>query len=422
MELCSGKHKRRVLLGIIFGIVAVMLIPGMMFAQSGGEAQDRSFSAPKDAAAAADQAAATIAYWTPERMKSAQPHPLARRYVDPSKTKPAGYSLPPGPPGVMPGYNPKDPKSTFKSGPMTFDFSNDTARSRSAAAADNFTPASAGYPSANTTMQWQPRYRTLPMATVGKLLFTQNGDNYLCSASLIGYKHIVTAGHCVNDGAGSWSYNVMFCPSWDSSQGGANPAVGCWSVSGMNSNLNWIFHAEPDADIGCGATVQAGTVINDYPGYALGWLAYGWNWSIGQNVLMAGYPCQDRYDDSCGNWYLHFQCGKIFVTLAEEAGYTADWGTYPNSKFIGTTQTPGMSGGPWVVGWGLQDYSNWNNNFVNGVNSHLRCCDDYCEELYREVSSPQFLWDGDVNGACAATYTPNCGVVDVIWRAFYYFP
>jgi hypothetical protein len=424
MEPYIENHRKLLWLGIIFGIVAVMLIPGMTFAQSAGGGQDLSFSAPKDAAEEAAQAAATVAFWTPERMRSAQPYPMPRRYVDPNQTQPAAASLPPGPPGGMPGYNPKDPKSTPKNTPVTLDFSADTARSRSAEVAVNFTPASAGYPSANTTMQWQPRYRAYPMSTVGKLLFQQGTGSWQCSASLIGYGHIVTAGHCVNGGtgSGSWSYNVMFCPSWDSSQGGANPAVGCWSVPDLQSNVNWIYHADADADIGFGRTVQAGTVINDYPGNAVGWLGYAWNWGIGQNDFMVGYPCQDRVSDSCGNWPLHFQCGKIIVTLAEEAGYTINWGLYPDSKFIGTTQTPGCSGGPWVLGWGYQDYSTWDVNYVNGVNSHLRCCDVDCTQLYREVSSPQFTWSGDTTGVCVGSYTSNCGAVDTIYRGFLNFP
>ncbi|MFZ1575265.1 MAG: hypothetical protein WAT36_08550 [Chromatiaceae bacterium] len=158
---------------------------------------------------------------------------------------------------------------------------------------------------------------------------------------------------------------------------------------------------------------NSGTVRNDYPGNIAGWFGYAWNWGVGQHEEMFGYPAADRPAND-HNEFADFNGGKIYATSAEEAGYTINWGTYHDSKFLGTTQTPGCSGGPWVFRYGKKYLNTWNSNAVNGVNSHQRCWDANppCADRYLEISSPQFiLYTGD--GNCTL---PNCGVVDtIVW-------
>jgi hypothetical protein len=398
----------------LVGLICLMAQVG--YAQ--GPSAVQSPNAPRNAAEEAAMAAAIAAYWTPERMAEAAPYPMPRKYVDPAQAAAAGASMPPGPPGARPGYNPRDPASSKTSIPVLFDRSVDTAGARSAAAsAENggVAPASAAYPSAHSTVQFQGRYRTWPRSPIGKVFFTQNGGNFVCSASLIGYRHVVTAGHCLVDGANHWSTNVQFCPSYDSSQGGVNPAVGCWTTNNVWSATRWSSYGEADADIGMAIYGDSGTVIADYPGDAVGYLGYSWNWGIGQVERMFGYPSADRAA-SAHNEYADFNGGKLFETAAEEAGYTVNWGTFDDSKFIGTTQTPGMSGGPWIFRMGMKYYNTWNSNWVNGVNSHLRCWDTGCTDLYAEVSSPQFLAYGN---ECSCS---PCGVVDIMECVFNSYP
>jgi hypothetical protein len=392
---------------MIFLFVVAIVIPVVMFDQAFAETNGSPF-APKNASERAFQAAAIANYWTPERMAEAKPYPMPKIYIRPGELQPAAASLPPGPPGYQPGYNPKDKNSMNYIYPQTLDQSADTVLSRSLAGSSSLTPASVSYPSVHTTFEYQGGYRVFPAAPIGKLFFTQNGGNYVCSASLIGYKYVVTAGHCLHDGSNSpdgYSTNVNFCPSYDISQGGANPVTGCWATNDVHTTPLWYSSAEPDADIGMAFFGSSGTKISNYPGYAVGWLGYAWNYSIGQSIMMFGYPSADRAE-TANNEYADFNGGKIYVTAAEEAGYTMNWGSWANSKFIGTTQTPGTSGGPWVVRWGKKYINTWNGNYVNGVNSHLRCYDSGCTDLYREVSSPQFIRN---TGACGGG-----GTVDFI--------
>jgi hypothetical protein len=422
MQRYVAKHKGSLWLAMIFLFVVAVVIPGMTFAQATGANEVAgtiaSPNAPKDPAAAAAQAAAIAEYWTPENMRSAKPYPMPARYVSPDQLQPAAAGLPPGPPGAQPGYNPKDPNSTPNSAPLTFDALEDLALSRSMAGADSVAPATAGYPSAHTTWEYQGAYRVYPVSPIGKLFFTQGGGNWVCSASLIGYRHVVTAGHCVHSGNNSgtgWSTNVMFCPSYDSSQGGVNPVTGCWTTNDVFTTTAWYSSSgEADADLGMAVYGNVGTIINNYPGSALGYLGYGWNWGIGQHENMFGYPSADRPAND-HNEFADFNGGKIYATGAEEAGYTFNWGSYPDSKVLGTTQTPGCSGGPWVFRWGKNYINHWNNNYVNGVNSHQRCWDANppCADRYMEITSPQFIYYGKGCGGAAPW-----GVVDTIFCVF----
>jgi V8-like Glu-specific endopeptidase len=418
MEKPTGKRHLSPCSKILVLLAVTTISPLSSIAQTaaneGTAAGIASPAANQDPAAAAAEDAAGAQYWTPERMRDAQPYPMPMMHVNPGVMAPAAGNTPSSPPGAQPGYNPNDPQSKAKMAPMIFDVAADPVAARLAAqsVSEGAIPASASYPSAQSTWEYQGGYRVFPVAPIGKLFFTQNGANYACSGSLIGYKYVVTAGHCVHAGDGSvnsWSTNVMFCPSYDISQGGSNPKVGCWTTNSLTTSTRWYNTAEADADIGLAIYGSSGTLINNYPGSALGWLGYAWNWGIGQHEVMFGYPSRDRAA-SAHNEFYDFNGGKIYTTAAEEAGYTVNWGTYADSKFIGTAQTPGMSGGPWVMRWGKKYVNNWNNNWVNGVNSSIRCWDQACTDLYMEVSSPQFLRSGTGNGVCSGT----CGVVDTI--------
>jgi hypothetical protein len=411
-------------LALLVGAVALTAVSGFApppaFAQT---VAGISSPVPRDAATQAANNAATLAYWTEKRMQAAKPYPEPALFADPAKLLPAAATVPAGAPGGRTGYNPEDPESSPVSIAFTLDPSVDLARARAAAtpAEAGVTPASASYPSAQTTFQYQGTYRQYPASTIGRVFFTQNGSGFACSGSLIGYKYVVTAGHCVHSGNNSptgWSSNFMFCPDYDSSQGGVNPALGCWVANTLVTSGAWYSSSnEADADIGMAVFTNSGSLIQNYPGNVQGWLGYAWNWGIGQHDMMFGYPAEDR-QATANNSFAHFQGGKIFTTAAEEAGYTITWGSYAPSKFLGTTQTPGMSGGPWVLFWGMKYYLTFASNAVNGVNSHLRCYDQACTDLYQEISSPQFIRSGNGNGVCSGT----CGAVDTIDWTFQNFP
>ncbi len=194
-----------------------------------------------------------------------------------------------------------------------------------------------------------------PYRPTGKLTFKKPNDTrtWNCTASLIRKGVLITAAHCVfnfgqkNNG---WYSSFVWCPANTSSSGGV---YGCYNA-GPQRILSPYFD-------GTDVCTQSGVVCNDdvatllvvpkggvYAGNVVGWYAYGWNgWSYKPSsflgnvttvqITQLGYPLafdsgyQEQRTDAVG-WY-----------------YTS--GNLKNTQ-IGTAQTGGSSGGPWLANFG----------------------------------------------------------------------
>ena len=78
-----------------------------------------------------------------------------------------------------------------------------------------------------------------PYRTIGKWFFTKPGaGNFVCSASVIGRRILVTAGHCLHSGNGSgtgWFSNFLFVPAY---RAGAAP-FGSWTRRQCAVTTTW---------------------------------------------------------------------------------------------------------------------------------------------------------------------------------------
>jgi hypothetical protein len=105
-------------------------------------------------------------------------------------------------------------------------------------------PGSSGIASRPVAPKTQPGRTTVlndvVPTTAGKLFFTDNGLNYVCSASTINnnYKNlIITAGHCVHSGqGGAWHSNIVFAPAYYNGASGS----GLWNWTGARAFNSWI--------------------------------------------------------------------------------------------------------------------------------------------------------------------------------------
>jgi hypothetical protein len=80
-----------------------------------------------------------------------------------------------------------------------------------------FAPAAKRVKKPAAAVQVPPPYTSFPIRTNGKVFFTDDGLNYVCSgtALLSGNKSVVwTAGHCVHDGASNFHTNWAFVPGY----------------------------------------------------------------------------------------------------------------------------------------------------------------------------------------------------------------
>jgi V8-like Glu-specific endopeptidase len=346
------------------------------------------------------EAKATASYWTPERMANAKPMPTPTVTVDAlSLAFPAvsEESSDLAVPGYVPGCRP----NASNCSPVARTLSSQDALSSESAAPGDWISMHGTKPTNPRTGPYGPfqRWReaspitAYPKSTVGKLFFSLNGQNFVCSASVIGRSTLITAGHCNSDGTATFATNRLFCPSFN---GVADPVRGCWSVVTSVVSFQWHNSGDPDYDYSCLVTATVGTKIANKIGNITGTLGRAWNFASSQAERTFGYPQAAPFN------------GQTLQTTASTEWYTHDFRAGNQiSKIIGSDLTGGSSGGPWILGWtgGLTETADTDaslatdpgTNWVNGVNSHKRCLVN-CNTpptttngvFWQELTSPPF--------------------------------
>lgn len=337
------------------------------------------------------EAQAILDYWTAEQMASAIPmEPPVRDGLPLSRS--ASTAMLEGDPGLVSGWPPGGPydeqRQTFPRGEES---------SAQAFSTPPTNPLSGPYgPFQRWTMQGT--YLNWPRSIHGKLFFSLNGLNYVCSGTVIGRSTIATAGHCVSDGSSTWATNRMFCPSYN--QGGANPSRGCWAAATAATTTAWHASGDPDYDYACIVTQNTGTVVANKIGNVTGTAGRAWNWNDVPEMTF-GYPAGTPF------------AGNIIQQTASVDWYDVDFTAGgPASKAIGSDLTGGSSGGGWFLSWrapgaevvdtdgnaGTDPAGANNGPFINGVNSHKRCAGGTCASpptsttgiYWQEMTSPRF--------------------------------
>ncbi|MEV5745925.1 hypothetical protein AB0L30_38235 [Microbispora rosea] len=286
-------------------------------------------------------------YWTPQRMAGAVPigllgglqkittgRPGAPSVLPPAA--PSGSVLPPVartalPPvanaallpaaGAVLAPGQAARRSTGTATTSTTGKTSRTARTRQAAA----------MPATTTGTRWAAGGSVT--RTTGRVFLTLNGVDFSCSASAVRSANrdlVVTAGHCVKDGAGDWAENWTFVPGYDDGRQpyGAFPArrmfvAGPWSRSG-NDDYDVGMVAVDDLDDQHLTDLVGGQPIAFDPPRAR--RTYGF-----------GFPADPPYD---GERLLY--CAG--VPHADPQRQTRDQG-------LRCDLTAGASGGPWLSGF-----------------------------------------------------------------------
>lgn len=189
-----------------------------------------------------------------------------------------------------------------------------------------------------------------PYRATGKLYFKIGASTYVCTASLVKPGVLITAAHCVYNYGQGWYSNWTWCPANTTSAGGV---YGCYA--GVQARV-----LTPYAN-GTDVCTQAGVVCNNdlatitlapkngvQAGTTLGWYSYGWNgYSYSTTSVLGGARA--------------VQITQLGYPVAFDSGYqmqrtdAVGWyytsGNLQNTQ-IGSAQTGGSSGGPWLVNFG----------------------------------------------------------------------
>jgi hypothetical protein len=179
----------------------------------------------------------------------------------------------------------------------------------------------------------------------GKVLFTMDGGNWVCSASAVNdsrstFSLVLTAGHCAYDEVNHvHATNWIYVPSFDTAPTFtcAQTTYGCWTAQGLvvdsgfatagSFNTQATVHDFAIAIVGAGTK---GTQLDALGTYPIAYPAI----STGNPVHAFGYPAAGKYH---GNDLTY--CNGNTFNDPNNANLT--WG-------IACNMTGGSSGGPWL--------------------------------------------------------------------------
>ncbi|MGC5016096.1 trypsin-like serine peptidase [Streptosporangium sp. DT93] len=169
--------------------------------------------------------------------------------------------------------------------------------------------------------------------TTGRVFLTVGGSDFVCSASSVRSANrdlVVTAGHCVKDGAGAWADNWTFVPGYAQ---GRRP-YGQYTARRMFVAGPWSRKGDDSHDIGM---VAVGTSGGRHLGDVAGGQDIAFGTPRGRSASGFGFPADTPYDGE----HLVYCSGPL---RDDPNGQTTDQG-------MRCDMTAGSSGGPWLAGF-----------------------------------------------------------------------
>jgi V8-like Glu-specific endopeptidase len=161
-----------------------------------------------------------------------------------------------------------------------------------------------------------------PWPVICKLYTTIDGVTYQASGTLIDAKHVITAGHVVNDGAGgSWATAITAVPAFDY---GAEP-YGRAEAIGVLAWDGWTDYGEFDHDIGL-------IELERPVGTLTGWQGFGSHpddyFFLTNTFHTAGYPAAVPFDGrKMYSWYGPFDIAYPYQVYAYNQAYGGQSGS-----------------------------------------------------------------------------------------------
>jgi V8-like Glu-specific endopeptidase len=195
----------------------------------------------------------------------------------------------------------------------------------------------------NTKAQVVSDPTVYPYSTQGKLFFQWQGSEYVCSATVVNSlskRVIFTAGHCEFD-EGTWSRNVEFVPGYHN----GDAPFGTFVASKLYSTPGWIQGGNPAFSWDMSAAVLRGTqpVAN-----VVGSRGIKFNQVRQQSFVSFGYPAAFPFDGE-----------KLWRCPSPYRGLDT-FSDPPYTQWITCNMTGGSSGGGWII----------QTAYLNSVNSY----------------------------------------------------
>jgi V8-like Glu-specific endopeptidase len=278
---------------------------------------------------------------------NAQPMPLPRSASTPPSLvdvllsgQARGVNPDPGKPAVTPGRPGNGQTSPVRlTAPVTLSSSGDDI-----AAPQEFGTSGQPYTTSRVNLLGDFTADEYPHSAAGKLFFNIGASTSVCSAALIRRGIVVTAAHCVAKfGAQQFYSNWRFVPAYNN---GTAP-YGTWTAASARVLMSYLNGTDPcfQAGVICQndvAVLRLNPQAGAFPGPRTGTLGFGinnfsYNGTGQVQVKQLGYPGA-------------LDSGQLMEQTDSQGFRSAQ---FSNNTIIGSLQTGGSSGGPWVVNFGL---------------------------------------------------------------------
>ena len=205
---------------------------------------------------------------------------------------------------------------------------------------------------------------TFPVDLNGKIFFTNNGGNYVCSGTSVGSYHgatleneVWTAGHCVSNtnlsSPGVFDSFAEFIPGYNGTKANYAP-FGIFVATRYSVATNFLNNGDISVDEGAmevGTSSTTGRTL----GNAVGWDGFAWNQSATQHFHAFGYPAESPYN------------GNVMIQDSANTAAQVTWSGGVGQPLIGigNPMTGGSSGGAWDIDW-----TPTNAGYINGHNDY----------------------------------------------------
>jgi hypothetical protein len=296
-------------------------------------------------AAKAVNTKAVLAYWTPARLRAAKSADVMVVGSKPHVLPPTAKA--PGKPGHVAGGLPRGQAAVAAHpaavSPNAFSYPYPY---------DSFTPQSS-------------LWNIYPYKVNGKLFFSNNGGNYVCSATSVASasgpsneNEIWTAGHCAANTSGNthlWDTSAVFIPAYNGNVANFDPfGEFVWTGAAITTSA-WFNNSDLTEDEAA-MTVGASSTTRRTLGNSVGWDGFAWNYPVNQQFVAFGYPAASPYNGLN-------MVEDIGATAGQDGNISGANGTRP--IVIGNPMTGGSSGGAWNIGW-----TSAGPGYINGHNDY----------------------------------------------------
>ena len=204
-------------------------------------------------------------------------------------------------------------------------------RMKNAKPIDKAKPGGGGGGTSATSVEVNPI--TGVLTAHGKVFFSDNGVNYVCSGTALTGDVVWTAGHCVNEGPGAYYTNFMFVPAY---RDNTRPYGTFTGVTLMTTD-GWRTAGEFGVDVG--AVVPSRNESGQTLAQAVTERNIVFNSIRNQAYAAYGYPAAGRFNGQR-------------LRVCNTAWSRDDTSTNPDTMAIPCDMTGGSSGGGWVTAGG----------------------------------------------------------------------